>query len=85
MPLPVGAVLEERVSGDASAGRDPSEQYQIEASAEEIATFFDHHMPPAGWAKGGYSTPTALFFQKGDLVLGVLIDSAGGTFTLIGS
>lgn len=84
-PLPVGAVLEERASGDAAAGRDPSERYRIAAGAGEIAAFFDQHMPQAGWAKDGLSTSTALYFQKGDLMLGVLIGSAGGTFTLMGS
>lgn len=84
-PLPVGAVLEERVPGDAAAGRDPSERYRIAADAGEIATFFDQHMPQAGWTKDGLSTPTAIFFQKGDLMLGVLIGSGGGTFTLMGS
>jgi hypothetical protein len=77
--------LTQRTPGDAAAGRDPSEQYAVTASAVEIAAFFREAMPAAGWAIDGTSTPTVLFFRKGRLMIGVLIDGSGGAFTLMGS
>jgi hypothetical protein len=84
-PLPQGATLTERAAGDPAAGVDPRERYQISASAAEIAGFFRREMPRAGWQRDGASTATALFFSKGRLMIGVLINSRGGTFTLMGS
>lgn len=84
-PLPEGAQLTQRTPGDPASGRDPSERYAMSVSAVEIAAFFNQAMPEAGWAKDGTSTNTALFFRKGNLMIGVLINSSGGTFTLMGS
>ena len=85
VPLPEGARLIERTAGDPSAGRDPSERYSISASAAEIIAFFNEAMPTAGWAKDGPSRPTSAFFRKGNLMIGVLTNKDGGTFTLMGS
>lgn len=85
VPLPVGAQLTKQTPGDPASGRDPSERYSVSASAEELAAFFGEAMPTVGWAKDGTSTNTALFFRKGRLMIGVLINSGGGTFTLMGS
>lgn len=85
VPLPKRAKLVERKAADPSTGRDPSERYSISASAADIASFFDHVMPAAGWAKDGISTDTGLFYRKGDLLIGILFNSKGGTFTLLGS
>ena len=84
-PLPEGARLTEQTPGNRAAGRDPYESYAISATAVDIAAFFNRAMPGAGWSKDGASTKTTLFFQKGNLVLGVLIDSDGGSFALMGS
>lgn len=83
VPLPAGAELIERTPG--GAGRDPRERYRISASADDIGTFFDREMVRSGWSKDGLSTDAAHFFRKGNLMLGVLINSDGGTFTLMGS
>ena len=84
-PLPEGTQLTEQTPGNRAAGRDPYEGYAISATAVDIADFFNRVMPEAGWAKDGTSTETTLFFQKGNLVLGVLINSDGGSFSLMGS
>lgn len=83
--LPEGAELIQATPGDASLGRDPSERYSISASASEIAGYFNRELVQAGWQKDGTSTATALFFEKGPQMVGVLINSNGGTFTLMGS
>jgi hypothetical protein len=85
VPLPTGAQLTERTPADPTLDRDPSERYAVSASAAEIAAFFSQAMPAAGWAKDGASRNNALFFRKGELMIGVLINSRGGTFTLMGS
>jgi len=84
-PLPEGATLVERKRGDPAAGRDPSERYAISSSAAEIAAFFNEAMPVAGWAKDGISTGDVLVFRKGNIIIGVLINQDGKTFTLMGS
>ena len=84
-PLPKGAQLTEQTPGNRAAGRDPYEGYAISATAVDIADFFNRVMPEAGWAKDGTSTETTLFFQKGNLMLGVLINRDGGSFSLMGS
>ena len=84
-PLPSGATLTERQAGNPAAGRDPSERYTLSASASEISAYFTREMVKAGWAKDGTSTQYALFFTKGNLMLGVLINGKGGTFVLMGS
>jgi hypothetical protein len=85
VPLPEGAELIEQRPGNPAQGQDPSERYAVSATAVQIAAFFNREMPGAGWAKDGTSTSTALFFRKGDLMIGVLINRDGGTFTLMGS
>jgi hypothetical protein len=85
VPLPVGAQLTKQTPGDPASGRDPSERYSVSASAVELVAFFADAMPTAGWAKDGSSTNTTLFFRKGRLMIGVVINSGGGTFTLMGS
>lgn len=81
--LPQGATLVERRAAEASA--DPFERYTIVASASEIAAFFNETMLTAGWKRGGDSTETMLFFERGTSVLGVFINRAGGSFKLMGS
>ncbi len=85
VPLPTGARLTERTPADPTSGRDPSERYAVSASGGEIAAFYSQAMPAAGWAKDGTSMNNALFFRKGKLMIGVLINREGGTFTLLGS
>jgi hypothetical protein len=84
-PLPVGATLTERRPGDSASGADPAEQYAIAASAAEIAAFFDTAMPAAGWVKAADSTATSMYFEKGSVVIGVIMNSSGDSFTLMGS
>jgi hypothetical protein len=84
-PLPNGASLLNRTRGDPATGRDPSERYRVDASAAAIAAFYLAQMPKFGWLKDGTSTETALFFRKGRLMIGVLMNSKGQTFTLMGS
>jgi hypothetical protein len=84
-PLPEGAMLLERKPGNPAAGRDPSERYSIPASAADIAAFFSREMPDAGWAKDGSSTEFILLFRKGKLMIGILINREGKTFSLMGS
>lgn len=84
-PLPVGATLTERRPGDSASGADPAEQYAIAASAADIAAFFDTAMPVAGWVKAADSTATSMYFEKGNVVLGVIMNSSGNSFTLMGS
>ena len=84
-PLPEGAQLTEQTPGNLAAGRDPTESYAISATAVDIAAFFNQAMPGSGWSKDGTSTETVLFFQKGNLILGVLIGGDGGSFLLMGS
>jgi hypothetical protein len=85
VPLPRGASLIARREGKPEAGHDPSERYQVKASADAIAEFYLREMPKLGWWKDGTPTQGALFFKKGRQILGVLINQSGGTFTLMGS
>lgn len=85
IPLPEGARLIERVAGDKDAGVDPRERYEISASAAEIVTFFASEMPRAGWKKTGPASQFALFFERRGIMVGVLTNQDGGTFTLMGS
>jgi hypothetical protein len=81
--LPKGAKLIDKRAG--TAKDDPSEKYEIDASAAAINSFFSAELPKQGWAKEGTSEETALFFRKGEILLGVLMDSDGGSFTVTGS
>lgn len=85
VPLPQGARLIERTPGDPLAGRDPSERYAIEADNQTVGDFFSRELSKSGWAKDGASTETALFFQRGKKMIGVIMSRKGGTFTLMGS
>ena len=85
VPLPEGAKLIDRKNADPKSGRDPSERYSISSSAEDVRGFFLREIPLAGWKKDGSSQDFALFFQKGKLLIGVLISRDGKTFTLMGS
>ena len=84
-PLPAGAVLLDRTAADPALSRDASERYSISGNAAAIAAFFNREMTRAGWTRDPTSTETALFFEKGRYVLGVLMNRRGGTFTLMGS
>ena len=92
-PLPVGAVLIERLPGRPARLHDARESYRITASADEIAAFFEREMPKGGWSRDGASqkmptdwrTKFILFFTKRNAMLGVLIDRDGGSFLLMGS
>lgn len=83
VPLPEGAKLTERTPGDPANYVDPKEAYSISATASDIAAFFGRAMPESGWSKDGVSTETALFFQKGNLMIVVMIGD--GAFSLMGS
>ena len=83
VPLPEGAKLTERTPGDPANYVDPKEAYTISATASDIAAFFGRAMPESGWSKDGVSTETGLFFQKGNLMIVVIIGD--GKFSLMGS
>lgn len=84
-PLPEGAKLLRRHEPEPGTNQDPREEYAVEATAGGIATFFEQAMPRHGWTKGKDSRRDMLFFDKGNLTIGVLIDDKGGSFTLMGS
>lgn len=84
-PLPAGARLVERSDGDPANEVDPSEKYEIQATVEQIMAFFDDAMNDAGWQADGPAQPTARFFTKGSLMIGVLSNRDGGGFNLMGS
>lgn len=84
VPLPVGAELIERRQGNPAESIDPTERYQIEASAKQIITFYRNELPKLGWQISPPTTETAVFFEKGNLMIGVLTNKDGGTFTLMG-
>lgn len=84
-PLPRGAILTSQTPGDVSSGSDPTQTYRIDASAEALADFFLREMPRHGWLKDGASRESILIFQKDDLVVGIIIEREGGSFTLMGS
>ena len=83
VPLPEQAKLIERRQADPANYVDPQEAYALSATANELAAFFGRAMPEAGWSKDGFSTETALFFQKGDLMVVIMIGD--GEFSLMGS
>jgi hypothetical protein len=82
-PLPKGARLTKKVA--ANSDRDAREEYTVKATAAAIAAFFAAEMAAAGWGRDGVQKPTFLYFRKGSHKLGVIIDSDGGSFTLMGS
>lgn len=85
VPLPEGSKLDGRTAADPAAMRDATERYTIDATAADIASYFDAQMPGEGWQKLGTSTATALMYQKTGHMVGVMTNRNGGTFTLIGS
>ena len=86
VPLPEGARLIESVPGDPAQGIDPREEYEIDAPVGDIISFFDREMPKVGWARDGVQPfDTGRFYIKGRLMIGVLSNRDGGTFTLMGS
>ena len=86
VPLPEGARLTERTSGSGGwTGPDPVEKYTISATADELADFFNRVLGEEGWFKDGLSSDYILWFEKGDLLLQVVVDWAGGKFSLSGS
>ena len=85
VPLPVGAQLKERISGNPSESVDPREKYEITATATEILAFYEREMPRAGWKKTGPPSKFALYFTNGPLMIGILTNQQGGRFTLMGS
>jgi len=84
-PVPRGASLLSRTAGNAREGRDPSERYRIRASASAIADFYSRELPRLGWSADGSTGDNMLYFKKGAVMLGVIINRSGGTFTLMGS
>jgi hypothetical protein len=85
LPLPEGAKLVERTPGDPGQYVDPRERYQIEASSEEIASFYRHRLPALGWTRLPISSDNYQSFQNGEHTIAVAISEAGGAFTLMGS
>jgi hypothetical protein len=85
VPLPQGAKLVESTPGDPSAGRDPSERYEIAGSSSEIVAFYLKEMLVDGWTKNGVSSATTLVFDKSGMMIGILVKKEGGSFTLWGS
>lgn len=89
VPLPEGANLtkEEHYSD----GSGTQQVYQMEATGQEIITFFEGAMQGGGWstippkrAKGGNMTRT-FYSDDGSQQLFLATDKDGGIFTLIGS
>jgi SH3-like domain-containing protein len=84
-PLPEGASLSARSQGADGAGDRPTETYAIEAPARAIVGFYERELERAGWRKTFLSSEFLLYFEKEHRTLGVLVDRAGGLFTLMGS
>ena len=83
--LPEGAGLTMRTSRDAQSMRGPSEDYSIDASAENILAFFDKETRAAGWERLPQDLKYSRLYRKGKLQLSVLADAKGGSFKLTGS
>ena len=86
-PLPDGATLVERTAGDVANGRDPRERYALKATTAEIVDFYVRAMLVTGWSRHPSTNERSgtLFFRKGRAMIGVLVNSKGNTFTLMGS
>lgn len=83
-PLPAGAILISQSAGDPAALRDPSERYEINASRDQVRSFYLREMPKDGWLKDG-PTDGSLFFRKGEQLLGVIMNPDSREFLLVGS
>lgn len=84
LPLPEGARLVEQQAGDPANFVDPMEQYEIDADRRQIMDFYRFAMEPAGW-KLDSAQNNSRFYKKGQLMVGILTNNEGQTFTLIGS
>lgn len=81
VPLPEGATLIRRTSGNPAEYVDPTATYSIEASNADIDLFFKHEMVRVGWfiaASGGGLD--IIEFEKGDLMMHVY--TSDSRFTL---
>ena len=78
--------MTERTPGSGGwTGPDPVEKYTISATADELADFFNRVLSGEGWFKDGLSSDYILWFEKGDLLLNIVVDWAGSGFSLSGS
>jgi hypothetical protein len=84
-PLPRGASLAERSTGEKGGDGVATETYRIPASAHAIAGFYEREMRRAGWRKAAFSTEHLLYFERAGRTVGVLVSRDGGGFTLMGS
>lgn len=80
IPLPEGANLIERIAGDPANGVDPRERYEIQATSEQITSFYGVEMKKAGWQMDPAARPNSRFYEKGNSVLGVMTNNDGGSF-----
>lgn len=86
VPIPPGAVLIDRNPGDGGFV-DPSEEYRVNLSRDEIFAFYKRRMPSYGWklAPPFAEKKGVLFFEKGRLLIGVIADRGTKRFSLMGS
>jgi hypothetical protein len=62
IPLPVGSELTEKYVPKPGEFADPRDSFKIDASAEEIVTFYRRELPALGWFRRGISGDFSLFF-----------------------
>src|SRR5262245_45721915 len=63
--LPEGAELTRRTPGDAEGMRDPSEDYSMIASAENILAFFDKETRAGGWERLPLDRKYSRLYRRG--------------------
>jgi hypothetical protein len=85
VPLPEGAILKSSFPGDRAAMQDPREVYEIEATDDQLRSFFKREMTLNGWVLGPNSSDYLLIFEKNQKMLGVTIDKQKDIFMLMGS
>jgi hypothetical protein len=85
VPLPEGAVLIDSYAGNRAKFEDPWEDYQIDATDEQLRSFFLREMASLGWVLGPNSSDYFLIYEWDHLMVSVNIDKKDDTFRLWGS
>jgi hypothetical protein len=85
VPLPKGAVLISSFPGNRAKFEDPRETYQIDATDEQLRSFFRREMPSLGWVLGPNSSDNFLIYSWNHQMVGVNINKKDDTFWLWGS
>ncbi len=80
VPIPVGATLgETRVQTD---DQDAYEEYEIDASCDDLIAFFLQQLPAAGWASHGRPESATLSYKRGNDK--ILVGATDGSFWVMG-